>query len=84
MLADKDLGCSSAFNNIGHIIDGDIKKESYTIQGFHNEYCWTVMMAFKSKPSSLFGERLLQMNWDNSTRQSLMSSIEYPVIVCTV
>jgi hypothetical protein len=28
----------------------------------HKEYGCTVMMAVKSKPSSLFGDRLLQMN----------------------
>jgi len=71
-------------NNIGHIIDDSSKRNDILYRVFHNEYFGTVMMAFKSKPSSLFGERLLQMNWDNSIRQSLMSSIEWPVIECTV
>ena len=53
-------------------------------RGAHKEYLWVVIMALKSNPSSLLGDRLLQMNWDSSIRQLLMSSMEYPVIWCTV
>ena len=47
-------------------------------------YIGTAAIAEMSNPSSLFGDRLLHMNYDNSIRHGLMSSMEYPVIECTL
>ena len=65
--------------------DYKVRSLSYWIWWLtQSEYCWTVIIAVKSKPSSLFGDKLLQINWESSIRQSFMSSIEYPDIMCTV
>ena len=46
----------------------------------HSGYCLRFLILSMSKPSSLFGDKLLLMNYDKSKRHSLMSMIEYPVV----
>ena len=46
----------------------------------HSGYCLRFFMQSMSKPSSLFGDKLLLMNYERSKRHSLMSVIEYPVV----